>query len=124
MTMAAMQIILFGDQIADLRVALRRINQRKGNSVLLWSFLEKLNAALREEVGEQPQWIKDQIPEFTTVFELAERYYETDVPNPMIAGALLCACQLATLIKYAPSIDLHIIANMIIAILKRSQMFI
>lgn len=97
--MDVMNVVLFGDQIADLRAALRRVNQRKGNNILLGSFLEKANFALREEVGRQPRSVRARIPHFTTVFDLAERYYKSNVPNPAVVGTLLCVCQLANFIE-------------------------
>lgn len=92
-------VVLFGDQIADLPVTFRRINHRKDKNVLLGSFLEMSRAALREEVGRQPRSIRDEIPTFTSLFDLAERFHANGVTNSAISAALLCTAQLATFIE-------------------------
>ena len=94
-------VVLFGDQIPDLPGAFRRINQRKDKNPLLGSFLDKVKAALREEVGRQPRSVREDVPAFTTVFDLIERYHRLRVPNPALTSALLCVAQLATFIEYA-----------------------
>jgi hypothetical protein len=92
-------VVLFGDQITDLPAAFRRINHRKDKNALLGSFLDKVKAALREEVGRQPRSIRDDVPAFTSVFDLAERFHANGVQNPAITAALLCSAQLATFIE-------------------------
>ncbi|KAF4633958.1 hypothetical protein G7Y89_g4156 [Cudoniella acicularis] len=92
-------VVLFGDQ-TELLSALRRINHRKDKTALLGYFLDKVKAALREELGRQPRAIRDDIPAFTTVFDLAERYQQDGRSNPAISAALLCVVQLATFIDY------------------------
>lgn len=92
-------VVLFGDQITDLPAAFRRINHRKDKNALLGSFLDKVKAALREEVGRQPRAIRDDVPTFTSVFDLVERFHANGVSNPAVTAALLCVAQLATFIE-------------------------
>lgn len=92
-------VVLFGDQ-TNLLLAFRRINGRKDETALLGSFLDKVKAALREEVGQQPREIRDSVPAFATVFDLAERYLQNGESNPAVRAALLCVAQLATFIDY------------------------
>ena len=98
-------VVLFGDQITDLPAAFRRINHRKDKTALLGSFLDKAKAALREEVARQPRSIRDDIPTFTTVFDLTERFHQNGISNPAVTAALLCVAQLATFIEYVLSVS-------------------
>jgi hypothetical protein len=100
-------VVLFGDQLTDLPAAFRRINSRKDENPLLGSFLEKVKAALREEVGRQPRTIREDIPAFTSVFDLMERYHTLGSANPALTAALLCVAQLATFIEYVIAFPLQ-----------------
>ncbi len=89
-----LKVLLFGDQTGDARSTLLRVIRCKEH-VVLSAFLEKVNAVLREEVARQPRLVRDQIPEFSSILDLADRYYEKGVRNAAIESTLLCICQLA-----------------------------
>lgn len=93
-----MPVVLFDDQIADLRGNLRRLHQSRTGTVLVQSFLENASAALRDEVGKQSKSVRNKIPSFTNIFDLVERYVGSKMSNPAIEGALLCVCHLADFI--------------------------
>ncbi|KAI9880108.1 MAG: hypothetical protein M1830_005353 [Pleopsidium flavum] len=75
-----MNVLLFGDQTSDCHAHLRRVLHQKEN-IILTSFLERVSVALRDEVSQQPRLVRERIPDFTNVTDLAERYHELESPN-------------------------------------------
>lgn len=90
-----MTIILFSDQLPDLRGYLHRLQRTRNGTVLLSAFLEKAYAALREEVCLLPRASRAQIPAFNSVVDLSERFDRFKVRRLEVSSALLCICQLA-----------------------------
>lgn len=96
---ASLKILLFGDQTGDARSTLLSVIRCKQHAALA-AFLEKVNVALREEVTKQPRLVRAQIPQFSSILDLADRYYEKGVRNAAVESVLLCVCQLADCIGY------------------------
>ena len=93
-----MNIILFGDQATNYHSNLRgKIHQK--DTPALTSFLEKANAALREEIAQQSGLIRKTIPDFSTLLDLVEWLDESNVSNPAIESAICTTCQIACLIR-------------------------
>ena len=95
-----MEIFIFGNQATDYHTNLRTKLRQKSNP-LLTSFLERANAALREEIAQQPRLIRDTIPEFSTLIDLVEWFEESDVSNPAMESAICCICQISCFIRLA-----------------------
>ena len=89
-----MDLLLFGDQTADQYPLLRKICNRKDNA-LLSTFLERVSVALRNEVSKLPRPQRDSIPDFLTVGQLVEAYYEKSLKIPQIESCLVTLAQLA-----------------------------
>ncbi|ERF69996.1 hypothetical protein EPUS_03548 [Endocarpon pusillum Z07020] len=87
-----MEVYIFGDQTADCRSFLAKAVGRKEN-VLLNVFLEKAAFAIRDEISRRA-YIQSDIPNFSTVQELAERYYKSESPDTAIESSLVCLAQL------------------------------
>ncbi|KAL8720159.1 MAG: hypothetical protein Q9225_002947 [Loekoesia sp. 1 TL-2023] len=102
-----MKILLFSDQATDYHDNLRKKLHQK-NSPILSSFLEKTNAALREEVALQPRLVRDTIPSFSNLLDLVDWFDETKVPNPAVESAICTTCQIACLINYLCQTSSHI----------------
>ncbi|KAH0558765.1 Type I Iterative PKS, partial [Trichoglossum hirsutum] len=94
-----MHIFLFGDQTADQSSFLAKVFACKDH-VLLVSFLDRVNVALREEVARLPQVTRQRIPDFSTVQELVLRHQERGESSPAVESTILCISQLAHFIGY------------------------
>lgn len=89
-----MNVLIFGDQTADQTQLLRRIVNRKDNT-LLSSFLERAASALRDEVEKLPKIKRASIPDFLTISHLIEAYNENDSKLPQLESCLVTIAQLA-----------------------------
>jgi hypothetical protein len=89
-----MNVLIFGDQTADQTQLLRRIVNRKDNT-LLTSFLERAAAAVRDEVEKLPKIKRASIPDFLTISHLIEAYYEKGSKLPQLESCLVTIAQLA-----------------------------
>ncbi|EKD13976.1 polyketide synthase [Drepanopeziza brunnea f. sp. 'multigermtubi' MB_m1] len=94
-----MNVILFGDQTADPQQFLTKVLRRKG-SPLLSSFLEQAQVVLQEEVSSQSPSHRRELPAFSNIAELVERYYKADRPNIAIESTVTCLAQLVHFIGY------------------------
>jgi len=92
-------ILLFGDQTAEQYPLLHKIVLRKENA-LVRSFVEQVSQALREETRLLPRSQRDQIPDFLTVNDLKEAYYQKGSKVPMLESALVTVTQLGHYIGY------------------------
>jgi len=92
-----MSILLFPDHLSGVPEHLRGAHLRRNNSVLARSFLDLAYAALREEVWTLPRESRAQIPAFSSVYDLSERY-KSQIKRLDVSSALLCICQLACFI--------------------------
>ncbi|WPG97329.1 conidial yellow pigment biosynthesis polyketide synthase [Acrodontium crateriforme] len=92
-------ILLFGDQTAEQYTLLHKVVLRKNNG-LVTSFLERAATALREETAQLPRNQRDLVPDFLTVNDLIENYYQKGDKVPMIETALLTISQLGHYIGY------------------------
>ena len=97
-TMAAVPLIFFGDNIADLPGDLRRIRRSQNETVLLKSFLEQASSMLRAEIRSQPREVRYQIPSFTSILDLIERLEVVGMPHRGIKNALTFVCHLANFV--------------------------
>jgi len=89
-----MNVLIFGDQTADQTQLLRKIANRKDNT-LLTAFLERAAAAVRDEVEKLPKIRRASIPDFLTISHLVEAYYEKGLKVPQIESCLVTIAQLA-----------------------------
>lgn len=96
MANGTMNVVLFGDETANVRAIFQRVHHYKQSSALVESFLGKAYAALHEESMAVPRSMRETIPDSTSIFDLMERYYDIGTPNPALEGALLCICQMAS----------------------------
>ena len=87
-----MDVILFGDQTVDPAQFLIKVLRRK--SPLLSSFLEQVQVALQEEISLLPATVRKELPAFSNVAELVERYQTADQPSVAIENTLTCLAQL------------------------------
>lgn len=92
------QIYLFGDQTHAFDDGLCRLLQIKDNPVLSALF-ERVNYAIRLQIGLLPTAQKDIFPRFTSIHELLARYREASKPNPALESMLVCLHQLALFIR-------------------------
>lgn len=92
-------VLLFGDQTAEQYPLLHKIVLRKENA-LVRSFVEQVSRALREETRLLPRSQRDQIPDFLTVNDLKEAYYQKGTKVPMLESALVTITQLGHYIGY------------------------
>jgi Starter unit:ACP transacylase in aflatoxin biosynthesis len=93
-----MEIYVFGDQTADCRLFLQKAVARK-EDVLLNVFLEKAAFAIRDEISKRA-YVQSDIPNFGNIQELADRYYERELPDTAIESTLVCLSQLIHFIGY------------------------
>src|SRR5436305_13563140 len=94
-----MDILVFGDQSIDSSPFITEFLAKGRPSILCTLFLEKVAAALRVEVSQLPSVEREQIPNFSTIQELNERYHEKQAPNPAINSVLLSICQFVQYIE-------------------------
>lgn len=94
-----MDLFLFGDQTADQYVVLRRACSRK-DSPLLTAFFERTSAVLRSEVQQLSRQQRDLIPDFLTISDLVESYYEKGLKLPQLESCLVTLSQLAHYFMY------------------------
>ena len=92
-------VLLFGDQTADQSTLLQKIVLRKENA-LASNFLERAARALREETSLLPRNQRDVIPDFLSINDLKENYWQKGRKVPMIESALLTIAQLGHFIGY------------------------
>ena len=90
---AAMNVLIFGDQTADQISLLRKICSRKDSS-LLTTFLERTSVALREEVEALPKIQRAPIPDFLSITQLVEAYQEKGIKVAPIESVLVTIAQL------------------------------
>lgn len=87
-------VLIFGDQTAEQYPLLRKVVLRYQNPLVM-SFLERVSVVLREEIKNLPRTQRDAIPDFLTVSNLIEAYYEPDVKKlPSMESALVTIAQL------------------------------
>lgn len=86
-------ILLLGDQTAEQYPLLRKIVLRTQNA-LVTSFLERVSAMLRDEIGKLSRNQRDSIPDFMTISNLVESYYEKGDKIPQMESALVSIAQL------------------------------
>jgi hypothetical protein len=94
-----MNVLIFGDQTADQSTLLKKLTCRKDNS-LLASFLERSSVALREEIQRLPKTQRETIPDFLSLGDLVNNYYEKAVRVPQIESTLVTVAQLGHYIGY------------------------
>ena len=93
-----MEIYIFGDQTADCRSFLSKVFHHRG-SLLLDCFLEQAARAVQQEVAIR-EYGFSRVPDFGTIQELSDRYYQQDIADPAIESTLVCISQLAHFIGY------------------------
>ncbi|KAK5113527.1 polyketide synthase [Meristemomyces frigidus] len=92
-------ILLFGDQTAEQYALLHRLILRKENG-LLRSFIERCSVALRDETRKLPRSQRNVIPDFLTLNDLVEAYYQKGLKVPMLESALVTITQLGHYLAY------------------------
>ncbi|KAK4553474.1 polyketide synthase [Recurvomyces mirabilis] len=92
-------VLLFGDQTAEQYALLHRIILRKENG-LVRSFIERCSVALREETKRLPRSQRDVIPDFLTVNDLVEAYYQKGLKVPMLESAFVTITQIGHYLSY------------------------
>ena len=91
------QIFIFGDQTNASEADLRQLLHVNDN-IVLRSFFERANYALRVEIARLPAVQQEWFPRFTTLFDLLARHHQPE-SNPALALALLCINQLGRFIR-------------------------
>lgn len=89
-------VLLFGDQTAEQYPLLRKVVLRYQNA-LVSTFLERVAVVLREEIKKLPRTQRDTVPDFLTVSNLVEAYYEKGLDGfklPQIESAFVAIAQL------------------------------
>jgi Starter unit:ACP transacylase in aflatoxin biosynthesis len=89
-----MNVLIFGDQTADQAQLLKKVTARKDNT-LLSTFLERTAVALREEVERLPKIQREVLPDFLTVSNLVENYFQKGVKIPQLESCLVTIAQLS-----------------------------
>lgn len=92
-------VFLFGDQTAEQYPLIHKIVLRKENA-LLRSFVERASVALREETRALPRSQRELIPDFLTVSDLVEAYYQKGSKVAMLETAFVTIAQLGHYIGY------------------------
>lgn len=87
------QVYLFGDQTFDFDGGLRRLLHVKDNAVLI-SFFERVQHAIRIEIGELPFQTKELFPRVSSLIDLLAKHREAG-SNPAIEKMLACIHQFA-----------------------------
>ncbi|KAI9814067.1 MAG: Type I Iterative PKS [Pycnora praestabilis] len=96
-----MKIFLFGNQVEDTGSYIRRQLLLGRSNPLLSSFLQRVSLALRYEFGHLSPLERKNVPDFTTIEELVDRYYSSGVSHAGVERALLCISQLTYYMEYA-----------------------
>src|ERR1700760_4796634 len=99
-----MNVQVFGDQTADQIPLLRKLVNRRDNS-LLSTFLERSALAIREEIQKLPKLQRDAIPDFITISELVELYLEKEYKLPQLESVFVTISQLGHYIGYVKILD-------------------
>lgn len=90
-------VLLFGDQTAEQYPLLRKVVLRYSNALVM-SFLERVTVVLREEIKALPRTQRDAVPDFLTVSNLIEAYYEAGIKTglklPQLESAFNTIAQL------------------------------
>ncbi|KAK3704502.1 polyketide synthase [Vermiconidia calcicola] len=92
-------VLLFGDQTADQYTLLHKIVLRKENA-LLRNFVERASLAIREECRLLTRSQRDLVPDFLTVSDLVEAYYQKGDKVVMIESVVVVMAQLGHYIGY------------------------
>ncbi|KAF1825033.1 polyketide synthase [Dissoconium aciculare CBS 342.82] len=92
-------VLLFGDQTAEQYPLLHRIVLRKDNA-LVSNFIERVALAIREETRQLPRSQRNAIPDFLTLSNLVEAYYQKGDKVPALESAFLTATQIGHYIGY------------------------
>lgn len=92
-------VLLFGDQTAEQYPLLRKTVLRTGNASLS-TFLERSSIALREEIKALPRQQRARFPDFMTINNLLDLYYEKGDKIPMLESAFITIAQLGHYIGY------------------------
>lgn len=92
--MATTEILLFGDQTADQKQLLQKLVQRQDHAVVT-TFMERAAAAIREEVRKLPRSRREIMPDFLTVNNLVDAYYNKGIKIPELESTLVTVAQLA-----------------------------
>ncbi|KAF7196198.1 Non-reducing polyketide synthase 1 [Pseudocercospora fuligena] len=92
-------ILLFGDQTAEQYPLLRKVALHKDN-VLVHNFVQRCALALREEARALPRTQRVLIPDFLTINNLIEAYYQKGDKVPALESALVTIAQLGHYIGY------------------------
>lgn len=92
-----LKLYLFGDQTYDIRAQFKTLLQRRDNPILE-DFLAKAFDALRGELYKLPPEIREDVPRFTCLSDLAswDQSGKRCVPLDM---AVTCLYQLGTFIR-------------------------
>ena len=96
----ALQVLLFGDETGDFRELLQKLCERQRGNVFS-HFIVRLNEVLRDEVRQQPRYVKRLIPPFTDVLDLVKQYRDSTTRNQILETTLACVCQLGSVIRFA-----------------------
>lgn len=92
-------VFLFGDQTAEQYPLLHKLVLRKENALVI-SFVERCAKALREETSALPRSQRNVIPDFLSINDLKEAYYQKGQKVPMIESALCTIAQIGHYIGY------------------------
>ncbi|KFX94599.1 hypothetical protein O988_06199 [Pseudogymnoascus sp. VKM F-3808] len=96
--------LLFGEQSLDTQGFLADFCRNGNPSVLSHAFLDRVASVLQNETERLPSLERRHIPPFTTIQELSQRYYTSDVTHSAIDSALLVTTQLAHYIDRAEKV--------------------
>lgn len=94
-----MAFLVFGDQSIDTHDFLADFYRRGNPSLLSVAFLKGAGTALSNEITRLPSHQRQQIPPFSTIRDLNERYYVSTTKCLAVDSALLCITQLANYIE-------------------------
>lgn len=89
-----MDVLVFGDQTADHLPALKKICQIRSNGSLS-TFLDLSSVAIRDEVERLPSASRREIPDFLTVADLVDAYYQLGIKIASLESCLVTLTQLA-----------------------------
>ncbi len=107
----AFQILLFGDETADIRGPLQKLCERQKGLIFL-HFIDRLNQVLHDEVRRLPRHAKKHIPPFTDVLDLVKQYQDSASRNQIIETTFACIFQLGNIIRYAFGIPAFSVKHM------------